>query len=170
MEELTKSYDNSLDSGIEKVQTTTSTGIMNHLREVLLSLNMKGWAKAGIDYVSIFDYFPNGIPTPKFVNKVAGMFTIFFGVLIVALLFASPFSSNIPAKLIAMVMWLSLLRFLINPLNVCLRRGRISLLFAMVHILLAPFTVLLCGCVVCWSAQQHCSSSAGYAVLSLLHH
>jgi len=29
---------------------------------------------------------------------------------------------------------------------------------------------LLCGCVVCWSAQQHCSSSAGYAVLSLLHH
>jgi len=58
MEELTKSYDNSLDSGIEEVQTTTSTGIMNRLREVLLSLNMKGWAKAGIDYVSIFDYFP----------------------------------------------------------------------------------------------------------------
>ena len=115
---------------------------MNHLREVLLSLNMKGWAKAGIDYVSIFDCFPNGIPTPKFVNKVAGMFTIFFGVLIVALLFASPFSSNIPAKLIAMVMWLSLLGFLINPLNVCLRRGRISLLFAMVRILLAPFTVV----------------------------
>jgi len=41
-----------------------------------------------------------------------------------------------------MVMWLSLLGFLINPLNICLRRGRISFLFAMVRILLAPFTVV----------------------------
>jgi len=118
----------------------------------LFGFNMKGWAKAGIDYVAIFDYYPNGIPTPKFVNKVAGMFTIFFGVLIVALLSASPFSSNIPAKLITMVMWVSLLWFLINPLNVCLRRGRISFLFVMVRILLAPFIFVYFGDF--WFADQ----------------
>ena len=118
----------------------------------LFGFNMKGWALAGIDYVSIFDYFPHGIPTPKFVNKVAGMFTIFFGVLVIALLSASPFSSNIPAKLIAMVMWLSLLGFLINPLNIYLRRGRISFLFVMVRILLAPFIFVYFGDF--WFADQ----------------
>ena len=124
----------------------------------LFGFNMKGWALAGIDYVSIFDYCPSGIPTPKFVNKVAGLFTIFFGVLVVALLSASPFSSNIPAKLIAMVMWLSLLGFLINPFNIYMRRGRISFLFVMVRILLAPFNFVYFGDI--WFAGQLNSSIA----------
>ena len=124
----------------------------------LFGFNMKGWAKARIDYVSIFDYCPSGIPTPKFVNDVAGLFTIFFGVLVVALLSASPFSSNIPAKLIAMVMWLSLLGFLINPLNIYMRRGRISFLFVMVRILLAPFNFVYFGDI--WFAGQLNSSIA----------
>jgi len=118
----------------------------------LFGLNMKGWARAGINYVSIFAYFPNGIPTPKFVTNVAMLFSFLFSVFLIVLLFSTPFSPNIPAKLVAMVMWLSLLAFLINPLNVCLRRGRISFLMVTLRILLAPFFFVTFGDF--WFADQ----------------
>ena len=111
----------------------------------LFGFNMKGWARAGIDYISIFSYFPKGIPTPRFVSNIAVLFAVFFGILVCVLLFSTPFSPDIPAKLVAMIMWLSLLAFLINPLNVCLRRGRISLLSVTVRILLAPFFFVAFG-------------------------
>ena len=118
----------------------------------LYGVNMKVWANTGIDYVSIFNYFHKGIPTPKFVNKIARIFTVYFTLLIVLLLFVSPFSSDIPVKVIALVMWLSLLGFLINPMNVYLRRGRFSFITVIVRILLAPFIFVYFGDF--WFADQ----------------
>ena len=118
----------------------------------LYGINMKVWANAGINYVSIFNYFLKGIPTPKFVNKVAAIFTVYFTLLVIVLLFVSPFSSDIPVKVIALVMWLSLLGFLINPLNVYLRRGRFSFLTVIVRILMAPFIFVYFGDF--WFADQ----------------
>ena len=118
----------------------------------LYGVNMKVWANTGINYVSIFDYFHKGIPTPKFVNKIARIFTVYFTLLIVLLLFVSPFSSDIPVKVIALVMWLSLLGFLINPMNVYLRRGRFSFITVIVRILLAPFIFVYFGDF--WFADQ----------------
>ena len=124
----------------------------------LFSFNMKGWARNGIDYVSIFKYFPNGTPTPKFVYSIAGMFTVLFTGLVIILLFSTPFSPDTPAKIVAMVMWLSLLLFLINPLNLCLRRGRMSFLVALFRIVLAPlFRVSFSDL---WFADQLTSSLA----------
>ena len=118
----------------------------------LYGVNMKVWANTGINYVSIFDYFHKGIPTPKFVNKIARIFTVYFTLLIILLLFVSPFSSDIPVKVIALVMWLSLLGFLINPMNVYLRRGRFSFITVIVRILLAPFIFVYFGDF--WFADQ----------------
>ena len=118
----------------------------------LYGVNMKVWANTGINYISIFDYFHKGIPTPKFVNKIARIFTVYFTLLIVLLLFVSPFSSDIPVKVIALVMWLSLLGFLINPMNVYLRRGRFSFITVIVRILLAPFIFVYFGDF--WFADQ----------------
>ena len=118
----------------------------------LYGVNMKVWANTGIDYVSIFNYFHKGIPTPKFVNKIARIFTVYFTLLIILLLFVSPFSSDIPVKVIALVMWLSLLGFLINPMNVYLRRGRFSFITVIVRILLAPFIFVYFGDF--WFADQ----------------
>ena len=98
----------------------------------LYGINMKVWANAGINYVSIFNYSVKGIPTPEFVNKVAAIFTVYFALSVIVLLFVSPFSSDIPGKVIPLIMWLSLLAFLINPLNVYLRRGRLSFLTVIV--------------------------------------
>ena len=118
----------------------------------LYGVNMKVWANTGINYVSIFDYFHKGIPTPKFVNKIARIFTVYFTLLIILLLFVSPFSSDFPVKVIALVMWLSLLGFLINPMNVYLRRGRFSFITVIVRILLAPFIFVYFGDF--WFADQ----------------
>ena len=118
----------------------------------LYGINMKVWANAGINYVSIFDYFLKGIPTPKFVNKIARIFTVYFTLFIILLLFVSPFSSDIPVKVIALVMWLSLLGFLFNPMNVFLRRGRFSFITVVVRILLAPFIFVYFGDF--WFADQ----------------
>ena len=118
----------------------------------LYGINMKVWANVGINYVSIFNYFLKGIPTPKFVNKVAAIFTAYFALSVIILLFVSPFSSDIPGKVIPLIMWLSLLAFLINPANVYLRRGRLSFLTVVVRILLAPFIFVYFGDF--WFADQ----------------
>lgn len=118
----------------------------------LLAINMKGWAAAYIDYVTIFDYPPNGTPMPKFVFKVAGMFTVLFGVFIISLLIVSPFSADILRMVLPLVMWLFLLAYLFNPVNVHLRRGRWSFILVVVRVLSAPFFFVYFGDF--WFADQ----------------
>ncbi len=118
----------------------------------LLGINMKVWATVGIDYVSIFKYPSNGTPTPKYAFKVAGIFVLFFGVLFIAMVTVGAFTEDTVGKVITVVMWLSLLGFVINPLNVYLRRGRISFILVWVRILLAPFHFVYFGDF--WFADQ----------------
>ena len=118
----------------------------------LFAINMKGWAAAYIDYVDIFDYPPNGTPTPRFIFKVARMFTVLFGVFVIVLLVVSPFSANIPRIVLPLVMWLSLLAYLINPFDVHLRKGRFSFILVVVRILSAPFHYIYFGDF--WFADQ----------------
>ena len=121
----------------------------------LFGFNLKGWTKVGINYTSIFNYRLNGAPTIEFVDMLGGAFTVYFTMLVVFLLF---FQSDISPKVVAMTMWLSLLIFLIDPLNVCLRRGRLSFLSVVVRVLLAPFFVVTFGDF--WFADQLNSCTA----------
>ena len=118
----------------------------------LFATNIKVWANTKIDYVSIFDYPPKGVPTPKYIFKVAGIFTVFFSILLVTLLAISTFSDDIPGKIIALLMWFMLLGFLINPLDRYLRKGRMSFMLVVVRVLLAPLHFVYFGDF--WFADQ----------------
>lgn len=118
----------------------------------LFGLNMKGWAVKHIDYVNIFEYPPNGTPTPRYVFKVAGLFCVFFSMMVVILLITTPFTDEVPGKVVPLIMWFSLILFLVNPFRMLLRRGRLSLVLVFVRILLAPFTFVYFGDF--WLADQ----------------
>ncbi len=118
----------------------------------LYGTNMKVWALKHIDYVTIFNHHPRGTPTPNFVFKVSGSFCLFFSVIVVLLLLLSPFTDEVPGKIAPLVMWLSIIVFLVNPLKVFLKKGRFSLVLVFVRILLAPFTFVYFGDF--WLADQ----------------
>ena len=106
----------------------------------LYGVNVKVWALKHIDYVNIFEHHPKGTPTPNYMFKVAGAFCVFFSIIVITLLVSSPFTNELPGKIAPLVMWSSLILFLVNPFNVLLRKGRFSLLLAFTRILQAPFT------------------------------
>lgn len=114
--------------------------------------NMKVWALKHIDYVRIFNHHPRATPTPNYVYKVAGCFCVFFTLLVIILLISSPFTNEVPGKIVPLIMWLSFIVFLVNPLNIFKRKGRVSLLLVFVRILLAPFTFVYFGDF--WLADQ----------------
>ena len=118
----------------------------------LYGVNIKVWALKHIDYVNIFDHHPKGTPTPNYVFKVAGIFCVFFSMVIIALLVSSPFTNEVPGKIAPLIMWTSLILFIVNPFKIFLRRGRFSLLLVFVRILLAPFTFVYFGDF--WLADQ----------------
>ena len=105
----------------------------------LYGINLKVWIRNEINYISIFDHHPNGIPTPKYIFNVAGILTFITSVLIIGLTVASPFSVVLPIKIIPVVLWLILAAFLFNPLRIFQRRVRFNFILVCVHILLAPF-------------------------------
>ena len=111
----------------------------------LFGINMKTWALWKIDYVSIFEYHPKGTPTPRYVFKVACIFTVFFAALIVGLLAASSFARVEPGRVVSILMWLTLLVFLFNPFNVLLRRGRFSFILVCIRVFIAPFHFVYFG-------------------------
>ena len=118
----------------------------------MYGVNVKVWALKHIDYVNIFDHHPKGTPTPNYIFKVAGFFCVFFSIIVIALLMSSPFTGELPGKVAPLVMWFSLILFIVNPFKVLLRWGRFSLLLAFVRILLAPFTFVYFGDF--WLADQ----------------
>lgn len=111
----------------------------------LFGINMKTWALWKIDYVSIFEYHPKGTPTPRYVFKVACLFTVFFTALIVGLLVASAYTRAEPGRVVSILMWLTLLVFLFNPFNVLLRRARFSFILVCIRIFIAPFHFVYFG-------------------------
>lgn len=118
----------------------------------LYGINMKVWALKHIDYVTIFNHHPRATPTPAYVFKAAGCFCVFFTALMVLLLVLSPFTNEVPGKIVPLIMWLSFIVFLVNPLNIFMRKGRFSLVLVFVRILLAPFTFVYFGDF--WLADQ----------------
>jgi hypothetical protein len=111
----------------------------------LFGINMKTWALWKIDYVSIFEYHSKGTPTPRYVFKVACIFTVFFAALIVGLLVASSYAQVEPGRVVSILMWLTLLVFLFNPFNVLLRRARFSFILVCIRIFIAPFHFVYFG-------------------------
>ena len=105
----------------------------------LYGVNMKTWAKYGINYVAIFNHHPESAPTPARIFKMAGVLTIVLSVLVAVIIAISPFTTIFPIKIIALAMWLILLAFLLNPFKYFQRKARYKFIFIIVHILLAPF-------------------------------
>lgn len=119
----------------------------------LFGFNILAWSRYNIDYVRIFGFPLDAIPTPRLIFNVAGIFTILF-----SLLSSACFITNddhylyIINKVIATLMWLTLLLFLVNPLKVLYRSGRLSLLLVFVRIMIAPLPVVKFGDF--WLADQ----------------
>ena len=105
----------------------------------LYGVNMKVWAKYGIDYVSVFNHNPNSTPTPAYIFSMAGFLTVVFSGLVVALIVASPFTVILPIKIIPLIMWLVILGLFFNPFKIFQRKIRFNFISVFVHILLAPF-------------------------------
>lgn len=129
----------------------------------LLAVNMKVWAKARIDYPSIFDFPENGVATPNYVLGVAALFTGLCALAVTSFLLVSPFTFVIPGKVIPLVLWLSLLVFLINPFSECLHDGRRAFASTFLRILISPLTESRFGEV--WLAIQ--LNSLGVVLLDL---
>lgn len=107
----------------------------------LYGINMKVWAWFKIDYITIFNHTAV-TPTPRHVFRAGSVLTVLMTLCIVGLVLASPYGvklPKLPIKIAPMVMWLCLLAFLLNPLNLFLRSVRYSLLRKVGRIVLAPF-------------------------------
>ena len=115
--------------------------------------NIKLWMASKLNYTSIFHFPANGVPTPKYISKVTGLFTLYYSTIIILLIYLTVFLPNsIPFKVFPLVMWLSLIAFLVNPLRVCLHSGRKAFLLSLVKMLSAPFYRISFGDV--WLAIQ----------------
>ena len=102
--------------------------------------NIKFWIASKINYAPIFHFPAKGVPTPKYISKVTGLFTVYYSTIVILLVYLTVFlPHSIPFKVFPPVMWFSLFAFLINPIDVCLRRGRKSFLLSLVKMLSAPF-------------------------------
>ena len=104
----------------------------------LYGVNLKVWAKNGIDYIAIFNHHPDAVPTPKHIFSMAGFLTVVFSGLVIALIVASQFSEAMPVNIISLTMWLVLVAFVLSPFKYFLRKVRFNFLSVFVHILLAP--------------------------------
>ena len=109
----------------------------------LLGLNMVGWASARIDYVHS-NILPMGTVTPAHVFDTAGVLAVVFGALITLFLILSPFT-NSPWLIIsfAIVMWLLLFAFLINPFDVVNRGARFFFIKHTSQVVLSPLFPVL---------------------------
>lgn len=118
----------------------------------LIGINIKVWAAARVDYVGVFKFHARGVATARHLFKVAALFTMFFAAIVVVLLVVHQFHMEIPVKVLTLLMWLSLLVFLINPTKTFLLRGRLSFILMCVRVIIAPLhSVYFCDN---WFADQ----------------
>ena len=105
----------------------------------LYGVNMKVWAKYGVDFATILSHPPMSTPTPRYVFKMASILTVLLTLLVIGAIVATPFSTKLPLKVTPLLMWLLLFGFLLNPLNIFKKRARFSFLCACLRILSSPF-------------------------------
>ena len=118
----------------------------------LLGFNMMAWSRTNINYLQVFGCPSGGQPTPKNMFNIGSFFAVIFSTLVITFFFISDYVFFVADKALAITMWLILLVFLFNPLNVFMRRGRLSIILVQVRTLIAPFhEVLFCDN---WFADQ----------------
>ena len=105
----------------------------------LYGFNIMAWARANIDYITIFGYPTNGIPTPKIIFRIASLFTLLFTSLPIVCIMSNHHVLYITDKVSSLLTWVILLLLLINPLNIMIRSGRFSFILVIVRILMSPF-------------------------------
>ncbi len=109
----------------------------------LLGFNMMVWARSGINYISIFDFPRNSIPTPRYMFQIGSLFSVLFGIMIVVCLVTGNEALYVSDKVTGLLMWVAILVFWLNPLKIFNRLGRFSFLLVFVRVLMAPFPVVM---------------------------
>lgn len=104
----------------------------------LFGFNLMAWTRVKIDYIRIFDFPLDGVPTPQVMFRIASIFTILFSFLSIVCFVSNHHFLYITDKAVALSMWLTLLLFLFNPLKIFYRSSRYALVLVMVRILIAP--------------------------------
>lgn len=104
----------------------------------LYGINMKVWAYFKIDYANIFGHHPLTTPTPKYIFRCASILTIAMTICVITLIVSTPFEKKLPIKIIPLVMWLILIAFLLNPLNILERRIRYHFVMTIARVMVSP--------------------------------
>lgn len=109
----------------------------------LLGFNMMVWARSGINYISIFDFPRESSPTPKFMFRMANMFSFLFALMIGVGVAVGIEYLYISDKITAFMMWIAIGLFWLNPFNILNRLGRLSFMLVFVKVLIAPLPTVL---------------------------
>ena len=141
-------------------QTSQSVVFMRLVRSPLFialyffmyGTNLMVWARNGINYVSIFGYPVNGIPTPKLAFQIASLLSVCFCSLVAAYFLLDGNYLYIADKTVAALQWLLLLGLLINPVKMFIRPGRFAFIRVWFRILFSPFPKVSFGDF--WFADQ----------------
>ena len=106
----------------------------------LIAINMKVWAVARIDYVTIFRFHSSTAPTPKYAFRAASGFMAVFSGIVAGYLLLSAWVYNTEGMLVAVgvIMWALLVMFSLNPVDIFCRSGRYALIKSLGRTILAP--------------------------------
>jgi len=105
------------------------------------SLNLVGWATANIRYIDIFGFISaQETPTPYVIFNTAGILSLTFTIFVSALIFIVQLdNSEIPERILPLILWIFTVAVLINPFKWLIRKGRWGICKIAMRILLAPF-------------------------------
>jgi len=115
------------------------------------SLNLVGWATAGIRYIDMFGFSSVGeTPTPYIIFNIAGILSFIFTAFVALLLFtvrledtemekSETENSEIPERILPLLLWIITALILVNPFKWLIRKGRWGVFKVTMRILLAPF-------------------------------
>lgn len=118
----------------------------------MYGMNLMAWARNGINYVSIFSYPINGIPTPKLAFRIGSFLSVCFCSLIAAYFLLGNNYLYIADKTVSLLQWLLLLGMLINPFKMFIRSGRFAFVFVWLRIFSSPLPKVTFGDF--WFADQ----------------
>jgi hypothetical protein len=118
----------------------------------LVGFNLMVWLRYNINYIGIFKFPVNGVPTPKVIFAIASGFTLVFSSFCLTTFLCEHFILYITDKIFGLMMWLSFLLFLFNPFKMFLHRGRFSFILTIIKILVSPLPIVEFGDF--WFADQ----------------
>ena len=113
------------------------------------SLNLLGWATAKIRYIDIFNFSSaNETPDPYVIFNIAGILSMTFTAFVAVLMFAVRIentaeksrteNSEIPERILPLLLWIITAVVLLNPFKWLIRKGRYGVVKVTMRILLAP--------------------------------